>query len=102
MLGVSLACTITLVIQVANVIASAITERSAFSTVLITLIIEIAAAVLIIILFNPQSEFNKRTRFSRNQFLCFRSIADNLFPSGRAGYINGLDGWSQQRTYERQ
>jgi hypothetical protein len=60
MLSVSVACTLTLVASVANLIASAVVrDRTAVDIIIVTLIIEIAAAALIISLFNPSSEFTR-------------------------------------------
>ena len=60
MLGVSVACTITLLFQEANLIASAIVKnRDAFTTVIVTVLIELASMALILYLFNPTSEFVK-------------------------------------------
>ncbi len=70
MLGVSVACTITLLAQEANLIASAIIrDRDAVSTIIATVLIEIASVLLILILFNPTSEFVKST------FISLKSIS---------------------------
>jgi len=60
MLSVSTMTTLTLMAQVGNLIASAVlSDRSATSIIIATLVIEITAAALIISLFNPQSEFTR-------------------------------------------
>lgn len=61
MLGVSISCTIVLVIQIANLIASAVVaNRDVVSVIVVLLIIEVAGTLLILALFNPASEFVKR------------------------------------------
>jgi len=60
MLTVSVAACLVLVAQIANLIASAILRtRSAISTIIVTVIIEMFAAGIILYLFNPTSAFVK-------------------------------------------
>ena len=60
MLIFSALATVTLCAQVANLIASAIVaDRTALSVIIVTVLIEVVAFALIMVLFNPASEFLK-------------------------------------------
>src|SRR5262245_9894058 len=60
MLSVSIMTCLVLLAEVANLVATTVlVDRSAVSTIIADVVIEAAAAILIIFLFNPGSEFVK-------------------------------------------